>query len=407
MPNTILNTTDVVIVTNKSGTDLSYGDVVILSSVADKSVTTTTDTAYVGMVGAIIDPAGIANDSRGAVSFKGYVPRINLTGVASRLDDLIPSATPGSAVSSPGASNSMGVALTSSATPEAYLYGPFQASTSEYSVVGGRLTLTTATPITTSDVTGATTLYYTPDIHGRIGLYFGGWSVYTTDEISVSLAAISSATNYDVFAYYTGSAVALELLAWTNATTRATAIARQDGVWVKSGDATQRYLGTIRASGAGTCEDSVSKRFVWNAYNRHGRNLVVMTGDTTWSMSPGGPRPINGNTGYRIESVIGLIEDSIRIISTLTGLISSGTASFSSGIGVNSTSVDGATVNNGAYLGSGYAVTTRSELISLPTLGYSYYQWLETVAGVSTVTGYGDTSQPNLFKNGIIGLVMA
>ena len=38
---------------------------------------------------------------------------------------------------------------------------------------GFRLTLTTATPVTTSDVTGATTLYLTPYSHNCIGLYDG------------------------------------------------------------------------------------------------------------------------------------------------------------------------------------------------------------------------------------------
>src|SRR5574337_954655 len=38
---------------------------------------------------------------------------------------------------------------------------------------GGRLTLTSGTPVTTSDVTGATTVYYTPYLHNLIPLWDG------------------------------------------------------------------------------------------------------------------------------------------------------------------------------------------------------------------------------------------
>ncbi len=41
----------------------------------------------------------------------------------------------------------------------------------------------------------------------------------------------------------------LEALVWTNDTTRATALVRQDGVWSKTGALTRRYLGTVRVDG--------------------------------------------------------------------------------------------------------------------------------------------------------------
>jgi hypothetical protein len=69
--------------------------------------------------------------------------------------------------------------------------------------------------------------------------------------------------------------VSLEILPWTNATTRATALVQQDGVWVKSGSTTRRYVGTIlpasatqitlQNAGSGTTRATCP---IWNANNR-------------------------------------------------------------------------------------------------------------------------------------------
>jgi hypothetical protein len=139
-----------------------------------------------------------------------------------------------------------------------------------------RLTTESGVPVSTSDRTAQSTIYLTPYVGNQIALYDGAaWQLRSTAEISLALSGLTSGKNYDVFAYYTGSAVALELsAAWTNDTTRADAITTQDGVWCKSGTLTRRLVGTIRTTGTTTTEDSATKRFVWNAYNRVPRTLV-------------------------------------------------------------------------------------------------------------------------------------
>jgi hypothetical protein len=134
------------------------------------------------------------------------------------------------------------------------------------STVQGRLTLTTGTPVTTSDVTGAGTVYFSPYKGNRIALYNGSaWELLTFSELSISLASgYADATNYDVFAWNNGGAVALETTAWTNATTRATGLVLQDGVWSKSGATTRRYVGSFRTTSATTTEDAARRRFVYN-----------------------------------------------------------------------------------------------------------------------------------------------
>ncbi|MBI3273339.1 MAG: hypothetical protein HYZ53_30400, partial [Planctomycetes bacterium] len=141
-------------------------------------------------------------------------------------------------------------------------------------VCEGRLTLTSGTPVTTADVTAAGTLFFTPYKGNRVALHDGSaWSVSTFTERSLSLT-LTSGKNYDVFLFDNAGTLTLELsAAWTNDTTRADALAVQDGVYVKSGATTRRYLGTLRASAANQTEDSKTKRFVWNYYNRTHRAL--------------------------------------------------------------------------------------------------------------------------------------
>ena len=61
----------------------------------------------------------------------------------------------------------------------------------------------------------------------------------------LALGSDAASMPYDVFAlvHPTTGLVTIERLVWTNATTRATALVTQDGVYVKSGDVSRRYVG--------------------------------------------------------------------------------------------------------------------------------------------------------------------
>src|SRR3990172_12032733 len=145
----------------------------------------------------------------------------------------------------------------------------------------GRLTLTSGVPVTSADVTAATTVYYTPYGCNQISLYSGSaWSTISFSEVSCALGTLTSAKNYDAFIYNNAGTATCELsAAWTNDSTRADALTTQDGVNVKSGATTRRYVGTSRTTSTTTTEDSGGgtttqvggKRFVWNQDNRVGR----------------------------------------------------------------------------------------------------------------------------------------
>ena len=260
----------------------------------------------------------------------------------------------------------------------------------------GRLTLTTGVPVTTADVTGASTVYFTPYRGDGISLYNTSstkWFRYTFAEISASLSGLTTSVPTDVFAYWTGSAVALELVNWTNGTTRATALTTQDGVYVKTGDATRLYLGTLCGSGSGTCEDSSLKRFVYNYYNKLIRKLAVVEATTSWSYSSATYRPMNNSTANRVQLVSGTGEDMAEFMALAYCTFSGAalTAGFN-GIGVDSTSVS--TIDFGAHVSvnSSLFLAPLSLLRPYPSAGFHYYQALESGGGVDTQTWYGQGS---------------
>ncbi|MFA6213556.1 MAG: hypothetical protein WC714_29230 [Candidatus Obscuribacterales bacterium] len=112
------------------------------------------------------------------------------------------------------------------------------------------LTLSSGVTYPTTDLTACTTLYLTPLDGNSIGLYNGtSWSMVTSSEVSLALGTLTSKRPYDVFAYNNSGVVTLEVLAWTSTSARATGLVTQDGILVKSGATTRRYLGTLHACG--------------------------------------------------------------------------------------------------------------------------------------------------------------
>ena len=188
----------------------------------------------------------------------------------------------------------------------------------------GRLTLSSGVPVTLADVTAAGTLYFTPYVGNVIALYSGTrWVVRASAEISISLSGKTASKNYDVFCYDSSGTPTLELLVWTNDTTRATALAYQDGVLVKSGAPTRRYLGTIRTTATtGQCEDTETRRLVWNMYNRVPRPMYRTAG-TSHTYDSATYRQWNADASVILEFVMGQtgeVRGGISVsISTTTG----------------------------------------------------------------------------------------
>lgn len=314
--------------------------------------------------------------------------------------------------------------------------------TSAASIIGGplvapsgRLTLTTATPVLATDVTAATTLYFTPYNGNRLALYNGtGWTVGAFSEVSQALsdgskspAAASPSTVYDVFGWLDGTTFrATRGPAWSSATSRGTGTGTSElemlhGVLVNkvaitNGPAAQRgvYLGTIQTSATGTngqlnmmfaptpaAGGTANRLDVWNAHNRVSVSSVVRDSTDTWTYATTTWRASNGNNNNRVSFVVGLAEESVSARAMLMGTTGSSGSKIHAGIGYDSTSVDSSLSGPQTFASSSGNAHSNAIYSGLPGIGSHYLQWLEIGNG-TTSTLYGDNGDPSTTKSGMI-----
>lgn len=270
-----------------------------------------------------------------------------------------------------------------------HLWTPFQLSP-------GRLTLSTGNPAPTTDLTAQTTLYYEPYGFGDVlGIYDGStsWAMLSIGSgLSLSLAGLTSNTNYDVFVYSNSGTPTLEALAWTDSTTRATGLTLVNGVYCKTGQTTRRYLGTFRTTGTtGQCEFSRTKRYLWNMHHR--LEFPVAKGDSTvsWTYGTAAWRQARADANNQVDWVQGLSLDTHRF--TL-GWCSSATVATTrfGGIGINSTTP---TANAYSAIGDTVVTSAAANLAGGDSGGNNYRNglnsviWCEFGSATGTVTFFG------------------
>lgn len=346
---------------------------------------------------------------------------------------------------------------------------------------GGRLTLTSGTPVTTSDVTGATTVYYTPYQSDVMVMWDGTrWVPVQFGETSLALGTVTSGVPYDVFGYLSAGALALEKLAWLNATVtvssaspgvvtwtahgmsdgdpvvftttgalptglsanttyyvvsatadmfqvsatqggapintsgspsgthtgwqsrqRGTAVTIQDGRYCKSGDKTRLYVGTFYTTSTTATEDSAARRYVWNAYNRARRKLLVTEPTDSWTYTTNAFRSANGSDANRVAMVRGLDVD---VVSVQVGAraLNTNTVNAAVGLGLDSTTVNSADLFGTSVTANVYQALS-CQYVGAPGVGFHYLQWLERSGTAGTTTWYGDGGVPTFYTMGICG----
>jgi hypothetical protein len=275
-----------------------------------------------------------------------------------------------------------------------------------------RLTGASGTPVMTSDSTAISTLYLAQYTGSRIALYDttnSRWVVRNSAEVSLAITGRTTDLPFDVFAYWTGSAVALEFLNWSSATARATALARTDGVWHKSADASRRYIGTCRPRSATTVHwvtgtaDSPAKFDIWNFYNRVNVGFRVWDTTNTWTYTTATWRQARASTNNQVDVVVGIQEDSISIQLEVTSRNSTISILRAVGLGVDSTSSP-----TGIRAASENTVASRNAhqaamLSHQPGIGRHFYAWLEWSTATGTCTWVGDDGSTTL-QSGMSGL---
>ena len=291
-------------------------------------------------------------------------------------------------------------------------FSPSRVGLVQPQVCGGRLTIESATaPVATSDQTAKTTIYLAPYMGNKISIYntsTAHWTIHQFDagDLSHSLSGETADKNYDVFVKSTNGILSLTSVVWTDDTNRATNVVFQDGVYCKNGALGERYLGTYRTTGTtGQCEDSQSKRFVWNAYNQIDRQLYYLPSANSWSGGGATIRQANSTAANKIEALSGLEGSAITVDNLV--MCSCDAAAVSTymavGIGENSTTANatGSIVMAATPVVAGYTFTSSAHLKKHKAAGYHYYAMLESNVAAGTTTWYGDNDVPLKRQSGI------
>ena len=225
----------------------------------------------------------------------------------------------------------------------------------------GRLTLSSGVPVMTSSIAGAGTIYWTPYRGNVVWLHDGAttWASYELTELSLSLAGLTASRLHDIFLDNNGGTPQLAAVAWTNDTTRATALTKQDGRYVLTGATDHLYLGTIYVDGsnqsnfifgAGSSGGTAGQLDVWNYYNRVEVASTVHDTTVTWTYSTATWRQANNSAGWQNTFVVGVNEDAVE-----SWYRNSATATASNayiGIGINSTTAQASGSSVGSMFGS-------------------------------------------------------
>ena len=233
--------------------------------------------------------------------------------------------------------------------------------------------------------------------------------------------------NFDAFAFIASGAVDLGTgPAWSSDTARGTGAGTTElelynGVWVNKNAITLRFgtasgdtvsvaarqathLGSFRCTANGQTEDSLTKRFLFNAYNRRRRAMRRLESTTSWTYSTASYQQANAAAANQLDFLIGLSEEAVT--ARLRATCENGTggailAQVALGLDSVSAAAAGATV-----AGFSLATATRryqlgAEYSGYPGLGRHYLAWLEKVTATGTTTWYGAS------ENGLQGEVHA
>ena len=257
-----------------------------------------------------------------------------------------------------------------------------------------RMTLTTGVPVTTADVTAATTVYVAPYKGNRIALYDGSatWNILSSVEMSIAVPA-TTATMYDLFCYNNSGTATLEATAWTNDTTRATALTTQNGILVKTGATTRRYLGSFRTTAvSGQTEDSLAKRFVWNYSNRVVRPMRVLDTTASWTYNSTTWRQARAAAANQLDFIIGVSEDAVtaQVFTSASGTAAGQQAAVGIGLDVTNALTANCLAPNFTTQTASNGDQIVASLKVFPGVGRHFLSWNEASPGSNTITFYGD-----------------
>lgn len=277
-------------------------------------------------------------------------------------------------------------------------------------VDGLRLTLDNGDPVpSTSLIT--TRLWAAAYTSATIAIFDGNsWVARIASPLPHVDAPTITNTTYDVFAYWNGSAVGLELVPWPSV------LATQDGVQVKSGDPTHRYLGAVATFTIAAFFDALRARLVWNRYNQVPREIAISaTGSWNYNNANSVWREAGGDISNQVEVLAGSMGGSttnsggtyVSAQAHALGYpLNASTGYVGTGIGIDSSTVNSAQVGD-------LGLCTNAPWYGLVTASYEGYltagrhsiRWLEIGWGAFNYFFFGNITTPPFGKYGMSGFV--
>lgn len=275
-----------------------------------------------------------------------------------------------------------------------------------------RLTLQQGVPVTTADITTATSVCLEPYLspHNQLSVYDG--TNWVTIDVApstycLSVSGLTANANYDVLVATSGG---LPALSWSPAyasDTSPPARALQNGVDVAASDHTKLVIGAVHVNSIGKLEDSHTHRWLSNYYNPQPREMWVQDPAPTWAYSIATAyEQAHANAANQL--------DYIAVVPRLIGahvqaaVISSGGSGAMVGIGLDGSLGDVSQTHQQASIPASLASNsfqTSADYLGTPGIGRHTVLWLEHgFASGTTQTWLGYI--PPWQISGITGWVM-
>lgn len=285
----------------------------------------------------------------------------------------------------------------------------FATASAGIGIFKARLSLASGVKISITDQLAKTTLYliggYIPVLESSVTVQ----KKVNAGQISIAITG-TAGLPYDVFAYDNdagGDVDTLALVAWTNSTTRATALTYvADGdYYVHSGN-NRTYVGTITPSATNQCEDSTKYRGVWSYAMQEQRPVRAVNAANAWAVTSTTYTSFAGSTAYGVAKVhvtVGIAEKLAQF--SVQGEYLYSASRTKVGVGIDSTTVNSSIRQNTTdnYTTGGHSMVSADYHGYLSVGAHDIWAIEALQTGATSTTAYGDNA--GLMQSGLIGTV--
>ena len=247
-------------------------------------------------------------------------------------------------------------------------------------------------------------LLYSPDVSNRVYLFESDeWTEKTIPDAGVSVTAegLTASKDHFLYIYDNAGTLTLDLVESTGSNDPIT----QNGIYVKPAATDRLLVARCYSDSSGditTYAEDASTQLICNIYNK--RRICVYKTDSTvtpWTYNTETWRAANADSTNRVNFVTDGNDDVVGVVSATA--TNNSAYWFSVGIGLDSTTVNSATILGGGGL-AGW-VQQQAFYTGKPSAGHHALQWIE-ISETGGTTSWGSVVR-SWMKAGIQAEVMA